>query len=206
MKSNINKWQLFHWRKSFSPVTSPRKIIRFPQCGRIMTRAKSCDFLWRVLTGRSADNWQMKCDRIQNNLIIWNFCTVCHRRRGKPNRRPSASTVYHTWMTCGISSFIIWFNLFRSFSYLERGSYWVGLGWRVKHRRWTIKSVDRPVDAEIEFRRSSLCGDLGMSPGAYLYMTAVGTTPISRDSCCRRILSCHFENFVSIIHKNDRHR
>ncbi len=62
--------------------------------------------------------------------------------------------------TCGISRIIIWFNLFRSWSLFERGSNRGGLGWRVKHRRWTIKSVDRPVDAEIEFRRSGLCGDL----------------------------------------------
>jgi hypothetical protein len=57
-----------------------------------------------------------------------------------------------------ISSFII-YNSVRSWSLFERGSYQVGLCLRRKHRRWSIRTVDRPVDAEFEIRRSSLDGD-----------------------------------------------
>ncbi len=61
--------------------------------------------------------------------------------------------------TGAIASFII-FCFFRSFSLFERGSNRVGICFRVKHRQWSIQSVDSPVDAEFEKRRSSLGGDL----------------------------------------------
>ncbi len=57
--------------------------------------------------------------------------------------------------TGGISSFII-SCLVRSFSLFERGWNWGGCCWRGKHGHWSKKSVDSPVDAEIEKRRSSL--------------------------------------------------
>ena len=56
------------------------------------------------------------------------------------------------------SSFIILY-LVRSFSLFERGSNRDGLCWRDKHP-WSIKSVDSPVDTELEKWRPSLGGDL----------------------------------------------
>ena len=39
-KLNLIKWGSFPWRRSFSIATSQRKIIRYQQCGRTITRAK----------------------------------------------------------------------------------------------------------------------------------------------------------------------
>ncbi len=49
--------------------------------------------------------------------------------------------------------------LFRSFSLFERGQNRDGLCCRGKHRRFSIKSDDSPVDTELEIGRSSLDGD-----------------------------------------------
>ena len=39
-KLNLIKWGSFPWRRSFSIATSQRKIIRYQQCERTITRAK----------------------------------------------------------------------------------------------------------------------------------------------------------------------
>ena len=45
---------------------------------------------------------------------------------------------------------------FRSWSLFKRGFNRIELDWRVKHRRWTKKYVDSPVDTELKIGRSNL--------------------------------------------------